>query len=154
MMKVRPYKPGDSEAVWQLHNLALRDTGAFLGNGPWDEDLKDIPSAYENNHGCFLVGLIEDQIVAMGAVRRIDTIQAELKRMRVHPDFQRRGFGTKLLILLEAEAKRLGYRILHLDTSTLQTASQKLYEKHGYRKTGETKVDRLDVLLYEKKLIY
>ncbi len=152
MMIIRPYEPADAEALWELHNLALQETGAHLGNGPWDDDLKDIPVVYEQNRGRFLVGVLDDRIVAMGAVKRTDPNRAEIKRMRVHPDFQRRGFGAELLDALEVEAKDLGYQVLHLDTTTLQTASQKLYEKHGYRRTGQTQVGGLDTLLYEKEL--
>ncbi len=152
MMTIRPYECSDSEAVWELHNLALQGTGAHLGNGPWDDDLRDIPRVYEQNQGCFLVGMLDGRIVAMGAVKRTDPGRAEIKRMRVHPDFQRRGLGAKLLVALEAEAKRLGYQVLHLDTTTLQTAAQKLYEKHRYQRTGNTQVAGLDTLLYEKQL--
>ncbi len=151
-MEIRPFKPSDAEAVWELHNLALQETGAHLGNGPWDDDLKNIPEVYKQNQGCFLVGVLDNRIVAMGALKRTDMNRGEIKRMRVHPDFQRRGFGAQILIALETEAKHLGYKILHLDTTTLQTAAQKLYEKYGYRKIGKTKFKGLDILLYEKRL--
>ena len=151
-MIIRPYEPSDLDAVWELHNVALEATGAHLGNGPWDSDLKDIPNVYQRNQGCFLVGVLDGRIVAMGALRRTDPIRAEIKRMRVHPEFQQRGFGTQILKALEAEARRLGYQVLHLDTTTLQTAAQKLYEKQGYRKIGTTKIGRFDALLYEKQL--
>lgn len=152
MMTIRSYEPADSEAVWELHNVALQATGAHLGNGAWDDDLKNIPQLYQQNQGCFLVGVLDGRIIAMGAVKRADVNRAEIKRMRVHPDFQRRGFGTELIKALETEARRLGYEVLHLDTTTLQTAAQKLYEKHGYRQVGETQIAGLDTLLYEKKL--
>lgn len=76
-MTIRPYRPADAEAVWNLHNLALRGTGAHLGNGPWDADLKNIPQIYERNHGCFFVGVHDGHIVAMGAVKRADGHRAE-----------------------------------------------------------------------------
>ncbi len=55
----------------------------------------------------------------MGALRRTTNEWAEIKRMRVHPDFQRRGFGQMILEALEARAVALGYAALHLDTTTL-----------------------------------
>ncbi len=151
MMIIRPYESTDSKAVWDLHNLALQGTGAHLGNGPWDADLNNIPVVYEQNQGCFLVGALDGRIIAMGAVKRTDPNRAEIKRMRVHPDFHRRGLGANLLIALEAEAKRLGYQILHLDTTTLQPAAQRLYEKYGYSLVGTTQIGGLDTILYEKK---
>jgi hypothetical protein len=56
--------------VWTLHYLALKAAGAdILGEGPWDDDLRDIPSSYLDGSGDFLVGVINDEIVAMGALR-------------------------------------------------------------------------------------
>ena len=151
-MIIRPYEPSDFDAVWELHNVALEATGAHLGTGPWYKDLEDISNVYLKNRGCFFVGLVDGRMIAMGAVKRTDPNRAEIKRMRVLPDFQQRGCGTEILKVLEAEARRLGYQVLHLDTATVQTAAQKLYEKHGYRKVGTSTIGGINILLYEKKL--
>ena len=152
MMQIRPYQKSDFDEVWALHNLALQDVGAHVGNGPWDDDLKKIDEVYQNNGGCFLVGIVEGRIVAIGALKRTDAECAEIKRMRVHPNFQRRGFGSAVLERLEAEARQLGYGTLHLDTTTRQTAAQRLYTKHGYHEIGRTVVAGFDTILLEKKL--
>lgn len=68
----------------------------------------------------------------MGAVRRTSADKAEIKRLRVHPDMQRRGFGQQILSELEIRAAGLGYRVLHLDTTTNQVAAQALFAKNGY----------------------
>jgi ribosomal protein S18 acetylase RimI-like enzyme len=154
-MTIRPYQPRDADAVWELHNLALQGTGAHLGNGPWDEDLKRIPEEYEGRGGAFLVGVLDGRIVAMGGVRPVagaSCPRAELRRMRVHPGFQRRGLGAALLGALESEAARLGCRELRLETAAIQTAARGLYERNGYRVTGRGRVGGLDTLVYEKAL--
>ena len=151
-MTVRSYQPSDLDAVWELHNMALKATGAHLGNGSWDRDLRDIPNVYLQNKGCFLIGQLDERIIAMGALKCTDLNRAEIKRMRVHPDFQRHGYGTKILNALETEARRLGYDVLHLNTTTLQTAAQKMYENHGYHQVGTSLIGGFNTLLYEKKL--
>ena len=118
---------------------------------PWDDDLRDIPAVYQQAGGAFLVGIVDGRIVAMGAVKRIDAARAEIKRMRVHPEFQRRGFGSAMLNALEDEARHLGYHILQLDTTVLQTAARALYERHGYRVIRKGTVAGLDTLWYEKR---
>src|SRR5689334_7308306 len=100
MLKIRLYEPLDHDEVWALHNLALWQVGAHAGNGPWDDDLHTIQQVYLDNGGEFLVGLMDERIVAMGAIRRITADTAEVKRMRVHPDCQRRGFGQQILAAL------------------------------------------------------
>ncbi len=92
---VRRYRDDDHDAVWALHNLALDSVGARGANGPWDDDLHSIPSVYIDARGEFLVGRVDGDIVAIGALRQSGPGQGEIKRMRVHPRFQRCGFGRR-----------------------------------------------------------
>src|SRR5919199_967643 len=96
-LHIRRYEPGDKDAVRRLHDDALNEVGAHLGSGPWDEDLNEIEGVYLRSGGEFLVGVLHGEIVAMGALRRISRHKAELKRMRVRPDLQGRGYGQTLL---------------------------------------------------------
>jgi GNAT superfamily N-acetyltransferase len=130
----------------------MQQTGAYLGRGPWDDDVYAIEESYLNNQGEFLIGKWDGVFVAMGALRRTTPERAEVKRMRVHPDYQGRGFGQIILIELEARARALGYKTLHLDTGVVQVPAQKLYEKNGYRRVGTDRFGDVDVILYEKEL--
>lgn len=149
---IRRYTPADQPAVEHLHVFVLEQTGAYLGRGPWDDDMYAIEAAYLNNRGEFLIGEHAGQVVAMGALRRTSSTRAEIKRMRVHPAYQGRGLGQRLLNELEARARTLGYTTLHLDTSTLQIAAQKLYEKSGFRAVGREPLRHIEIILYEKEL--
>lgn len=152
-MNIRHYQQADHDAVWALHKLALQDTGADLGDGPWDDDLAQIERVYLNQQGEFLVGVIDERVVAMGALRRISAERAEIKRMRVHPDFQRRGFGQIILTALETSAIALGYKELHLHTTTLQVAALQFYHKNGFKQLGETRmIQNMTVIFFEKAL--
>lgn len=154
-MKIRQYQPVDQDAVWALHKAALHGTGADLEDGHWDTDLFQIEQVYLNNQGEFLVGEIENRIVAMGAIKKITSTRSEIKRMRVHPDFQRRGLGQMMLAQLEARAIGLGYCTLQLDTTTLQVAAQQLYRKNGFVQLEKTEtIKGLTVLFFEKDLRY
>ncbi len=150
VLLVRRYRDQDCDAIWSLHNRALEAVGAHLGNGPWDEDLLRIPEAYFAG-GDFLVGELSGEIVAMGAIRRQTTDCAEVKRMRVAPRFQRRGFGQQILDLLQQRAVELGYSRLCLDTTVQQVAAQRLYQKNGFTEVGR-RVGPFESILYEKAL--
>lgn len=152
MFTLRQYTPADLEAVTYLHVYAIKQAGAYLGRGPWDDDVYTIEEAYFNNQGEFLIGEWDSMFVAMGAFRRTSPERAEIKRMRVHPDYQGRGFGQLILSELEARARAMGYKTLHLDTSVLQVPAQKLYEKNGYHEIGRDRYQNLEVILYEKHL--
>jgi ribosomal protein S18 acetylase RimI-like enzyme len=152
MFEIRRYQPEDHEAVWQLHVGPLQLVGAYLGDGPWDDDLRDIESAYLNNDGEFLVGVLERSVIAMGAFRKTGAARAEIKRMRVHPDYQGKGFGQMIWDDLEARAIELGYKQLHLDTSVRQTAAQGLYRKNGCREAGRALLHGLECIFFEKQI--
>ncbi len=152
MFTLRRYATGDLAAVEYLHVYAIQQTGAYLGRGPWDDDVYTIEEAYLNNRGEFLVGEWDGKFVAMGGLHRTTSERAEIKRMRVHPDYQGRGFGQMILDELETRARALSYKTLHLDTSILQVPAQKLYEKNGFREVGRDFYNQLEVILYEKQL--
>jgi GNAT superfamily N-acetyltransferase len=151
-LELRRFEDRDASAVRELQNLALNEAGAHLGHGPWDEDLNSIPDAYLEDGGEFLVGLCDKRLVAMGALRHVTDRVAELKRMRVHPAFQRRGFARLMLARLEDRARELGYRRLMLHTAVIQTAAQRLYATAGYREVGRGQLAGAEVLYFEKKL--
>lgn len=73
--------------------------------------------------------------------------------MRVHPDWHGHGFGQKILKELELKVISIGYRRLHLETSTLQGAAQSLYRQNGFREIGRMTIDGLDYVLFEKILV-
>lgn len=151
-LRLRRYREGDHDAVWTLHNLALEDVGAHAGNGPWDDDLHSIERVYIHDGGEFLVGLVGDEVVAIGGLRRSEDGRGQITRMRVHPRFQRRGFGDLVLNRLEDRARELGYEMLHLDTTVHQAGAQAFYRGHGYEETGRTKLGPFEVILLEKRL--
>ena len=152
MLEIRRYQAADNPAVWELHHRALEPTGAYFRDGKWDDDLDDIPNHYLQNSGEFLVGTLDGKIVAMGAFRKKSTTLAEIKRMRVLPEYQRRGFGQAILNQLEVKAIQLGYTELCLDTTTLQIAAQKMYEKNGFTATGRGQLPPFEVIYYHKNL--
>ena len=152
MLNIRQYIDADKDAVWKLHNEALAGTGAHAGNGAWDNDLHEIPKYYTDDSGLFLVGVFEDRIVAMGALKRLDKSTGEIKRMRIAPDCRRRGYGSVMLATVENEGHKLGITRFVLETTDIQVGAQRLYEKHGYRETGRGKMERFNVIYYAKTL--
>jgi GNAT superfamily N-acetyltransferase len=90
--------------------------------------------------------------VAMGALLPTGPARAELKRMRVHPPVQRRGYGAAILARLERAARELGFEELHLETTTGQLAAQALYRSRGYSETGRGRHGEFELILFQKRL--
>jgi GNAT superfamily N-acetyltransferase len=117
-----------------------------------DRDLDDIEASYIKVRGEFLVDSVDGRIVAMGGLRPVGTARAELKRMRVHPDWQRQGRGRAMLDALEQRARDLGFRMLFLDTTERQVAAHSLYTSSGYLQIGRGELYGRAIILMEKAL--
>jgi ribosomal protein S18 acetylase RimI-like enzyme len=152
-LTLRRYRPDDETRVWDLHTTALAAIGALAPAGPHDADLHAIEAVYLAPGGEFLIGELNGEPVAMGAVRPLGDGRGELRRMRVHPDHQGRGFGQAMLGALEARAGELGLRALVLDTAVKQTAAIALYRKNGYALVAEREGLGMAALHFEKRLV-
>jgi ribosomal protein S18 acetylase RimI-like enzyme len=97
------------------------------------------PSQFDPPDGAFFVGWVEDEPVATGAWRlRPDvtalggTAAAEIKRMYVVPQAQRRGLARQMLAHLESTAASAGSDVMVLETGLAQPEAIALYESSGY----------------------
>jgi len=86
----------------------------------------------EAGQGAFLVAWVEDVAAGCGAIRRVDEVTAEIKRMYVDPGFRGRGIGRALVEALEREARQVGATKIVLETGTRLTRAIKLYQAMGY----------------------
>lgn len=134
-LTLRRYDPADAERVWTVHELALRASPlAFVEDAPADEDLTAISDRYLDVGGEFLVGIADADIVAIGGFQPRGDDEAELRRIRVHPEYRRRGYGERIVAALERRASKRGIERIVLTTNERLTAAQTLYEKRGYEK--------------------
>lgn len=147
----RRFRQADHDAVLSLHEKALRDVGSYV-EGMIDSDLGHIVDSYIDVGGEFLVGDLDGDIIAMGGLRPItgylrdfidgsDDGVGEIKRMRVDPNFQRKGIGQAIYASLESRAGDLGFRELALDTDPENEGVCRFYEHQGfdlYRTTNVT----------------
>jgi ribosomal protein S18 acetylase RimI-like enzyme len=67
------------------------------------------------------------------ALRRLDGETCEMKRLYVKPHFRRAGVARALAQDLLAEARRMGYRRMRLDTLPMMGEAQRLYRSMGFR---------------------
>ena len=130
---VRRYKSSDKEKVKKLYELSSVHSEIGYRSGPWEQDFEDIENTYFNG-GEFLVGLVNEEIVAIGGYRKISDKIGHVRRMRVHPDYRRKGYAQQILKQLEKEAKRNGLKELRLRTSKQQEMAQSFYDKNGFKK--------------------
>jgi len=73
-------------------------------------------------------------VAGMAAMRRLEGDIGEVKSMRTHPDFLRRGVARRLLAFIMAEARAAGLTALCLETGSGPAfePALALYRKHGF----------------------
>lgn len=93
-------------------------------------------SEFDGPNGRFFMIYVDDVPAAMGGWRRHDPLgewdDAEIKRMYVRPEFQRRGLARRLLTELEQSALEAGVTRLILETGLAQPEAIALYRSMGY----------------------
>lgn len=164
-IQIRRFQRGDGPRVREIHETAMAQTPEWIPEIP-DEDLQDVRGQYLDADGEFLVGVVDDALVAMGAYttpddwkdayQEIDDTTVELTRMRVDPEYQGQGFGTALYRDLKRRARRAGYERFVLDTGARNEVARGFYERLGFECVREISVDyreqSLELALYQKQI--
>lgn len=138
---IRRYEPADAGRVLTVYELALEADGWEFPDDPApDGAITDgflgITDDYLDVGGEFLVGVRHGEVIATGGFQPRGEATAELRKMAVHPDHQRHGYGERILVELEARAESRGFARLVLETFDRLTSARHLYEKHGYEETN------------------
>ncbi len=85
----------------------------------------------------FLVAFDVDEVgseipLGCGALRQLDEVHGEIKRMYVIPERRGTGISTALLSALEGEARGRGWERVVLETGDEQPDAVRFYEREGY----------------------
>ena len=89
---------------------------------------------FRRSGGIFLIGTLNQEAVACGALRPLFHDVGELKRMFVRKDQRGRGFARAMLAALEDLGARRGYVAIRLETGVGQPEAIALYESAGYQR--------------------
>jgi ribosomal protein S18 acetylase RimI-like enzyme len=99
-----------------------------------EQELATLPGVYAPPTGCLLLALLDDQEAGCIALKGHDATTGEIRRLYVRPAFRGRRIGQQLVAALIAEARKIGYQRLFLDTHISMTKAQELYVAAGSRK--------------------
>jgi GNAT superfamily N-acetyltransferase len=115
-----------------VEDLELID--AYFDADAFEEELATLPGDYSPPGGALLLAHHEGAAAGCVALRRLDAVACEMKRMFVYPQFQGKGIGRALGQAIVHEAKAANYAVMRLDTSVRQTEAQTLYARLGFRR--------------------
>lgn len=113
------------------------------------------PEHFQAPGGAFVLLQRGDVVVGGGAFMRYDDVTAEFKRIWTRNGYRRQGIAERVVVELEAQAARQGYRRVYLTTGFRQPEAVGLYLKLGYTPLFDPQADPATILIlpFEKKIL-
>ena len=99
-------------------------------------ELANLPGKYAPPRGRLALGWVTGVPVGCVALRPIDGLRCEAKRLYVKPEARGCGVGAALLAWVMAEARAAGYRELLGDTMPVMQQALAMYGRLGFERTG------------------
>jgi len=96
-----------------------------------DEHLKDLTGLKPPNGIIYLLK-VEDKIVGMGVIKKLNDDIGEIERMYIRPDYRGRGLGKQMLNRLLKDGRDLGCSTFRLSTPKFAKAAQHIYRSVGF----------------------
>lgn len=133
--RIRDARKEDRDAALSLFQLGSLRTNGDTSVSDDPEDLRNLEDFYIKPASAWLwiADLPGVGPVGMTALKEIDPDVAELRRLRVHPDYRGRGIGKMLVEHALRFCKQRSYLKVVLDTFVERTDAIKMFERFGFQ---------------------
>ena len=121
---IRPFKVYDEESLVSLWNLCKLTV-------PLNNPYKDIARKIKIQSDLLLVGCLEENLIA-SVMAGYDGHRGWINYLAVHPDFQARGYGKKLMEYTENKLRELGCPKINLQIRKGNEDVLSFYQKLGF----------------------
>jgi len=117
------------------HAEDMELVSAYFDGNAFEQELAGLPGKYAPPKGSLLLAYHDDQPAGCVALRKIDDDTCEMKRMFVYSAFQGQKIGAALADAIIADARKIGYTKMVLDTGARQVEAKSLYHRLGFKDT-------------------
>jgi len=144
---IRSFKPSDQGACIALYVAGL--IGGKIAENDTGYDIDHIEDVYLKSPGShfWVAESSNGHIVGTIGVQHLEDGIGEIRRLRVRPDYRRRGIGSALLETAVRFCQENGYLKVTLDTFVEREAAISLFEKFQFHLSRTRNVG-------EKELVY
>jgi ribosomal protein S18 acetylase RimI-like enzyme len=147
-MVITQANTSDAKKILALQILAYQREGERYSDftiPPLTQTLEEIQADFQKM--LFLKAVLDDKII--GSVRAyVDVDTCFIGRLIVHPDFQNRGIGTKLMHKIENRFKEV--ERFELFTGHKTAGALHVYQKLGYQEFKRKDLDTHTLVFLEK----
>jgi putative acetyltransferase len=134
MIQIEKVRAGkDLEKIRKLFEEYASSLDISLNFQDFDKELASLPGDYAPPNGCLLMALWQGEIAGSVALRRLSDTVCEMKRLYTRPRLRGLGIGRALCEAIIAEARRIGYEQIRLDTIPSMERARALYRSLGFK---------------------
>ncbi len=126
----------DTEVVKELFKEYSQIKGAESCFVSFDKELADLKAFYKG--GALLVGCEDEKPVACIAIKKLDDVTCEAKRLFIKPEFRGRGYARTMLNTMLDRARGLGFKEVTFTTKpSVMEIGYGLYKRMGFEEVSE-----------------
>ncbi|MAT81348.1 MAG: hypothetical protein CMJ29_06845 [Phycisphaerae bacterium] len=131
-ISIRTASAADSSCIRHLFETGVNDGQIHINDSGADIDNLTAGYFQDDGRSCFWVAELASQVVGMIGVQCIGDDIAEIRRLRVHDDFRRRGIGATLLDNAVQFCREQDYVKIVLEVRVERDPAIHLFEKAGF----------------------
>jgi putative acetyltransferase len=115
----------------------------------FDRELAELPGDYAPPEGRLLLADLRGEIAGCVALHKWKTEVCEMKRLYLRPRFRGKGLGRILAETVIAEARKIGYQRMRLDTvEPVMADAVAIYRKLGFHAIAPYRANPMPGTLY------
>ena len=145
--------PEDAGVIRALLREYADGLGVDLCFQGFEAELAGLPGDYAEPAGTLLLARDAASIAGCGALRRIDPLRCEMKRLYVRASHRGRGLGEQLALALIEAARSKGYRRMCLDTLPSMVEAHGLYRRLGFEPIAPYRPNPVEGALFMEKTL-
>lgn len=126
---ITPEQIAAIRSLFEEYAASLNIDLCFQG---FDDELATLPGLYAPPRGRLFLASSTGGFAGCAALRPIDSVVCEMKRLYVRSPYRDRGLGRELAQRLITAARSIGYSAMRLDTLPSMPAAIRLYELLGF----------------------
>lgn len=120
----------------------------YLDIQHYEEEIAHLEMKYGLPDGRLYLAYCDGELAGCIGLRKLDGGNCEMKRLYVRPAFRGKGIGGRLVRQIIADARKIGYSHMLLDTLPFLESALFMYRKYGFYEIPSYNDSPMDTSIY------